>query len=42
MNPARLIVQFVMGSARLAFRGSAAYWAWILVLLALMVSGARA
>ena len=42
MKPARLIVRFVMGSARLALRGSAAYWAWILVLFALMVSGALA
>jgi len=38
----RLFSQFVGGSIRQVLRGPAAYWAWLAVLLMLIVSGGRA
>ena len=34
--------RFVAGSVRLVLQGPAAYWAWVVLLLALIVSGAAA
>jgi Ni/Fe-hydrogenase subunit HybB-like protein len=42
MNPARMMERFVTGSVRVALRGSMGYWAWIVVLLGLIVSGVLA
>jgi molybdopterin-containing oxidoreductase family membrane subunit len=42
MDTVRLFSQFVGGSIRQVLRGPAAYWAWLAVLLMLIVSGGRA
>jgi Ni/Fe-hydrogenase subunit HybB-like protein len=42
MDTARLLTEFVTGSIRLVTRGNRFYWAWIALLLALIVSGALA
>ena len=38
----RLFVQFVRGSLKLVVRGNRAYWAWLVFLVALIVSGVAA
>ena len=42
MSTARLFGRFASGSLRLVLRGGAAYWAWTLALVGLIVSGASA
>jgi molybdopterin-containing oxidoreductase family membrane subunit len=42
VDTVRLFSQFVGGSIRQVLRGPAAYWAWLAVLLMLIVSGGRA
>jgi Ni/Fe-hydrogenase subunit HybB-like protein len=42
VNTVRLFSQFVRGSVRIVRTGNAAYWMWILFLLALIASGASA
>jgi len=42
MNTVKLLTEFVTGSLRLVTRGNRYYWAWIALLLVLIVSGALA
>jgi Ni/Fe-hydrogenase subunit HybB-like protein len=42
MSGVRLFARFVAGSARCVLSGNPAYWAWLLLLLALVASGAHA
>jgi molybdopterin-containing oxidoreductase family membrane subunit len=42
VNSVRLFLQFITGSVRLVSRGNAAYWAWLVLLVTLLVSGGLA
>jgi molybdopterin-containing oxidoreductase family membrane subunit len=42
MKTLRLLKEFIVGSVRLVSRGNRFYWAWIVLLVALILSGAHA